>query len=393
VTTTRQKLYEGKAKIVWNPGANDAGFLLGEAALVAGARAGSRSSAATPPEGAYIVEFKDEATALDGKKRGQVGDKGRCNNLISAALFELLEHEGVPTHYLGTLGDREMLVRRLDIIPVEVVIRNVAAGSLAKRLGLDEGTPLARSVLELYYKSDALGDPMVNRFHVRAMGWASEAEMDRVESLALRVNEILGRALVDCGLRLIDFKLEFGRTGSGEILLGDEISPDTCRFWDLTTNEKLDKDRFRRDMGGVEEAYLEVLRRVLAAAEKWRTGWRTGRAATAAGSAPVAPGASVPAAPATAPAQARVFVTLKKTVLDPQGVAVENALKTLGFGEVTDVRVGKFIVLELEEATPERVDDMCRRLLANPVIEDYRFEIQPTSGLCGGLRPGGKAER
>jgi len=378
MTTTRQKLYEGKAKIVWTPGVAD------EVAL---------SGAGVAPEGAYIVEFKDEATALDGRKRGQVGDKGRCNNLISAALFELLEREGVPTHYLGTLGDREMLVRRLDIIPVEVVIRNVAAGSLAKRLGLDEGTPLAPSVLELYYKSDALGDPMVNRFHVRAMGWASEAEMDRVESLALRVNEILGRALVDCGLRLIDFKLEFGRTGSGEILLGDEISPDTCRFWDLTTNEKLDKDRFRRDMGGVEEAYLEVLRRVLAAAEKWRTGWRTGRAATAAGSASVAPGASVPAASATAPAQARVFVTLKKTVLDPQGVAVENALKTLGFGEVTDVRVGKFIVLELEEATPERVDDMCRRLLANPVIEDYRFEIQPTPGLSGGLRPGGKAER
>jgi len=350
----RRKLYEGKAKIVWEPGADD------EAAL-----AGAGLSAAD----ACVVEYKDDATAFDGKKRGRIGDKGRCNNLISAALFELLEREGVPTHYVGTLSDREMLVRRLDIVPVEVVVRNVAAGSLAKRLGVEEGTPMTAPVLELYYKSDALGDPMVNRYHVRAMNWAADAEMDLIENLALRVNDILTRRLAEAGLRLIDFKLEFGRSGSGRILVGDEISPDTCRFWDLGTNEKLDKDRFRRDLGGVEEAYQEVLRRVTAAAEKWRTVRATaaGPGQAAAGPAPTAGGSSG--------AVARVYVTLKKTVLDPQGAAVENALKALGYSEVAAVRVGKFIVLELREADPGRVDEMCRRLLANPVIEDYRFEV------------------
>ncbi len=348
----RAKLYEGKAKIVWKPGASDRQAL---------------SETGVPAGEAYVVEFKDDATAFDGKKRGQIGGKGPCNNRISGLLFELLEREGIPTHFIKTLGDREMLVRRLDIIPVEVVIRNVAAGSLAKRLGVDEGVAMERPVLELYYKSDPLGDPMVNRYHVRAMNWASDAEMDRIEALALRVNVILSEVLAACGLRLIDFKLEFGRAG-GEagrtasapdgILLGDEISPDTCRFWDLRTNEKLDKDRFRRDLGGVEEAYREVLRRVTAAAASWGAG----RATAAAAREPI-------------PARARVFVTLKKTVLDPQGVAVENALKTLGYAEVKDVRVGKFIILELEQATPERIDEMCRRLLANPVIEDYRFEL------------------
>lgn len=378
MSDARKKLYEGKAKIVWEPGTGD------EPAL---ARTGVRAA------DAFIVEFKDDATAFDGKKRGQIAGKGLCNNRISAALFELLEHEGVPTHFVRTLGDREMLVRRLDIIPVEVVVRNVAAGSLAKRLGLDEGTPMARPVLELYYKSDALGDPMINRYHVRAMNWASDTDMERVETLALRVNEVLSGILAGCGLRLIDFKLEFGRSSSGEILLGDEISPDTCRFWDLRTNEKLDKDRFRRDLGGVEEAYQEVVRRVSVAAEKWRArrqaeggeGVAAGREAAAGRGTPDhSSGAADEPVPArrqgalagqSAPTRARVFVTLKKTVLDPQGAAVENALKTLGYGEVTDVRVGKFIILELGEATPERVDEMCRRLLANPVIEDYRFEF------------------
>jgi phosphoribosylaminoimidazole-succinocarboxamide synthase len=365
LTATRAKLHEGKAKIVWKPGVEDE-------ATLAGAQAGLQDG--------YIVEFKDDATAFDGKKRGRIGDKGRCNNLISAALFEVLEGEGVPTHFLGVLGEREMLVRRLDIIPVEVVVRNVAAGSLAKRLGLDEGTTLVRPVLELYYKNDALGDPLVNRFHVRVMGWASDTEIDRIEGLALRVNEILGRALADCGLRLVDFKLEFGRTGSGEVILGDEISPDTCRLWDLTTNERLDKDRFRRDMGGVEEAYAEVWRRVSAATAKWKKDQVARPSSPPRPGGGTAPAAAVSDAAAMAPAVARVFVTLKKTVLDPQGAAVENALKTLGYGEIVDVRVGKFIVLELKEATPERVAEMCRRLLANPVIEDYCFEILPWNG-------------
>lgn len=326
---SRNKLHEGKAKIVWDAG-----------------------------DGTYVVEFKDDATAFDGKKRGRIRDKGRCNNLISAALFELLEREGVPTHYVRTLSDREMVVVPLEIVMVEVVVRNVAAGSLAKRLGLEEGVPVAPPVLELYYKSDALGDPMINRYHVRALGLASDEEMDRIEALALRVNDVLSRAMADCDLRLIDFKLEFGRARDGRILLGDEISPDTCRFWDAATNEKLDKDRFRRDLGGVEDAYEQVLRRVTAAAPTWR--------------------AARPAV--SGPAQARVYITLKKTVLDPQGAAVENALKALGYGEVSGVRVGKVIILDLAEASPERVEEMSRRLLANPVIEDFTFEIVRGTG-------------
>jgi len=327
-----RKLHEGKAKIVWEAPAG--------------------------PEGPRcLVEFKDEATAFDGRKRGRIGGKGRVCNLLSAVFFELLEREGVPTHYLGTPSDREMLVRRVDIIPVEVVVRNVAAGSLAKRLGLEEGTPLPRPVLELYYKSDPLGDPMVNRHHVRAMGWASDEEMDRVEALALRVNEVLGRALERCNLRLIDFKLEFGRAPDGSVLLADEISPDTCRFWDVATGERLDKDRFRRDLGGVEEAYEEVLRRVTEAAETWKAERGT-------------------CTSGHRPGRARVHVTLKKTVLDPQGQAVLGSLRTMGYAEVRDVRVGKLIILELDDVAPERVEEMCRRLLANPVIEDFTVEIE-----------------
>lgn len=372
MSSSRRKLYEGKAKIVWEPGEEDKALLGG-----AGVPGAALPGAAPTPAEVYIVEYKDDATALDGKKRGQIGGKGVCNNLISGLLFELLEHEDIPTHFVRGLSDREMLVKRLDIIPVEVVVRNVAAGSLAKRLGAEEGTPMATPVLELYYKSDPLGDPMVNRYHVRAMKWATDAEMDRIEALALRVNEILSRAMAGCGLRLIDFKLEFGRplgaagvTGEA-ILLGDEISPDTCRFWDLSTNEKLDKDRFRRDLGGVEEAYQEVLRRVTAEAAKWQAA----RAVGGGGAPGTTAGMAGAVAPAAGAGSARVFVTLKRTVLDPQGAAVENALRTLGYDEVTGVRVGKYIVLELKQATPGRVEEMCRRLLANPVIEEFRFEI------------------
>ncbi len=354
MTNSRRKVHEGKAKIVWEiPPPRD------------------MPGTGRAQEPAFVIEFKDDATAFDGRKRGLIEGKGRVNNLLSALFFELLEREGVPTHYLETLSDREMLVRRVRIVPVEVVVRNVAAGSLAKRLGLAEGTPLERTVVELYYKSDELGDPLINRYHIRALGLATDEELDRMEALALRVNDILGKALAECGLRLIDFKLEFGRTDSGEIVLADEISPDTCRFWDVESGERLDKDRFRRDLGEVEEAYEEVLRRVREAAAKWQ-GLRLGGRGDAA---PAAPALSASADAAGGRPRARVFVTLKSTVLDPQGAAVRKALQTLGYTEVTDVRVGKFIVLELEEADPERVDEMCRRLLANPVIEDYRFEL------------------
>jgi phosphoribosylaminoimidazole-succinocarboxamide synthase len=208
-----------------------------------------------------IQFFKDDATAFNAQKRGTIGDKGVMNNAISEVLFKHLEAGGVPTHFVRRLNDREMLVRKLEMIPVEAVMRNVVAGSLAKRFGIAEGASLSRPVLEYYYKSDPLGDPMINEFHIRAMGFATESEMKEVEVLSFRINEVLTDFFDQRNLILVDFKLEFGRH-QGKILLGDEICPDTCRLWEKGTLEKLDKDRFRRDLGKVEEAYQEVCRRV-----------------------------------------------------------------------------------------------------------------------------------
>ncbi|ADL08254.1 phosphoribosylaminoimidazolesuccinocarboxamide synthase [Thermosediminibacter oceani] len=209
----------------------------------------------------FVMEFKDDATAFNGQKRGTIRDKGELNNKISAVLFEILEKNGIKTHFVKLLSDREMLVKAVKILPLEVIVRNIAAGSMAKRLGLEEGLELKRPVLEFCYKSDELGDPMINAYHVLAMDLAAEDEIRFIEETSLRVNEILKEYLIKKGIVLVDFKLEFGRF-DGEILLADEISPDTCRFWDAKTREKLDKDRFRRDLGGVEEAYREILSRV-----------------------------------------------------------------------------------------------------------------------------------
>lgn len=217
---------------------------------------------ATDDSDKYIVEFKDDATAFDGKKKGTIHDKGVLNNRISAHFFEMLEKQGIPTHFEKLLSDREMLVKAVEIIPVEVIVRNIAAGSLAKRLGLEEGTPMKRPVLEFCYKSDELGDPMINHYHIYALGLASEEEMKVIEDIALKVNSILVEYLKPRNIELVDFKLEFGRY-KGRVILADEISPDTCRFWDADTREKLDKDRFRRDLGNVEEAYREVLKRLI----------------------------------------------------------------------------------------------------------------------------------
>ncbi|OGP20583.1 MAG: phosphoribosylaminoimidazolesuccinocarboxamide synthase [Deltaproteobacteria bacterium GWA2_57_13] len=208
-----------------------------------------------------IQYFKDDATAFNAQKRGTIREKGIFNNKISEVLFTLLEGKGVPTHFVRRLNDREMLVRRLEIIPVEVIVRNLVAGSLAKRLGLEEGTPLSRPVLEHCYKSDALGDPMVNESYILGLGWATEAELREIARLAFRVNELLKEFFDQRNLILVDFKLEFGRH-HGKVYLGDEICPDTCRLWEKGTLEKLDKDRFRRDLGRVEDAYQEVCRRV-----------------------------------------------------------------------------------------------------------------------------------
>ena len=210
----------------------------------------------------YIVDYKDDATAGNGAKKGTIVDKGIMNNKITMFFFDLLAKEGISNHVIEVMDDRNVLIKKLDIVPLEVIIRNVAAGSLAKRLGLEEGTPMSMPVIELCYKNDDLGDPMVNRYHVLACKLASAEELDEIEAQALKINKIMVDYLKTKNIDLIDFKLEFGRDKDGKIILADEISPDNCRFWDSVTKEKLDKDRFRRDLGNVEDAYKEILKRL-----------------------------------------------------------------------------------------------------------------------------------
>lgn len=207
------------------------------------------------------VQYKDDATAFNGLKKGTIRGKGELNNKISALFFEMLAKKGIPSHFVSLISDTEMQVKPLTIILVEVVVRNIVAGSLAKRIGLPEGTPLKKPILEFYYKDDELGDPLINDYHIAALELATATEMQTIAGQALAVNEALLEHLKDKNIDLVDFKLEFGRY-KGKVLLGDEISPDTCRFWDSVTKEKLDKDRFRRDLGNVEEAYEEIYRRL-----------------------------------------------------------------------------------------------------------------------------------
>jgi phosphoribosylaminoimidazole-succinocarboxamide synthase len=211
----------------------------------------------------FIVDYKDDATAFNGEKKGTIVGKGVINNRVTNHLMKLLEKKGIPTHFVEELSERETLVKKVKIVPIEVIVRNIAAGSLSKRLGLSEGTKLASTVLEYCYKDDALGDPMINDYHIAAMKLATPAELEKISAYSFKVNTILAEYLKDLGIELIDFKLEFGRAKDGNIVLADEISPDTCRFWDSKTGEKLDKDRFRRDLGGVEDAYKEILKRLL----------------------------------------------------------------------------------------------------------------------------------
>ena len=210
-----------------------------------------------------IVSYKDDATAFNGLKKGTILGKGAINNRVTNHLMRLLEKNGVPTHLVEELNDRETLVKKVSIVPLEVIVRNIAAGSLSKRLGLPEGVKMKRTVLEYCYKDDDLGDPMVNEYHILAMEWATKEELDLIASYSFKINQVLSDYLRQANIELIDFKLEFGKTKDGQIVLADEISPDTCRFWDAQTHEKLDKDRFRRDLGGVEDAYQEILRRLL----------------------------------------------------------------------------------------------------------------------------------
>ncbi|MBK1697362.1 phosphoribosylaminoimidazolesuccinocarboxamide synthase [Rhodovibrio salinarum] len=233
----RRRIYEGKGKVLFEG----------------------------PEPGTVVQYFKDDATAFNNKKTGTITGKGVLNNRISEFIMSRLNDIGVPTHFMRRLNMREQLVREVEILPIEVVVRNVAAGSFAKRFGLEEGGRLPRSIIEYYYKSDELDDPLITEEHITAMGWAATQDLDEVMQMSLRVNDFLQGLFIGCGLTLVDFKLEFGRLWEDEemrLVLADEISPDSCRLWDVESGERMDKDRFRRDMGGVEEAYQEVARRL-----------------------------------------------------------------------------------------------------------------------------------
>ena len=211
----------------------------------------------------YIVDYKDDATAFNGEKKGTITGKGVINNRVTNHLMKMLEKEGVPTHLVEEISDRETIVKKVTIVPLEVIIRNIAAGSFSKRFGVEEGTVLKQPSLEYSYKDDDLGDPLINDYHILALGLATREELDTIAAYAFKVNEVLKKYLLTLDIELVDFKLEFGKLSDGTIVLADEISPDTCRLWDSETHEKLDKDRFRRDMGGVEEAYHEVMHRLM----------------------------------------------------------------------------------------------------------------------------------
>lgn len=233
----RRQIYEGKAKILYEG----------------------------PEPGTLIQYFKDDATAFNAQKKGTISGKGVLNNRISEHIFTMLGHIGMPTHFIRRLNMREQLIRQCEIVPIEVVVRNVAAGSLVKRLGIEPGTQLPRTIIEYYYKDDALGDPMVSEEHIACFGWASQEEMHDIADMAIRINDFMSGMFAAIGIRLVDFKLEFGRVWEndyGRIILADEISPDGCRLWDMTSGEKLDKDRFRLDLGGEVEAYQEIARRL-----------------------------------------------------------------------------------------------------------------------------------
>jgi phosphoribosylaminoimidazole-succinocarboxamide synthase len=316
---TETPLYEGKAKKIFPTGQADQ----------------------------YLVVYKDDATAFNGAKKGQIESKGQLNNAISSIFFELLAKNGIKSHFIRQVDANSMLVKKVAIIPLEVVTRNIAAGSLSKRLGWPEGRELPKPIVEFYYKDDALGDPLINNQHIAALGLVTPLELEFLEREALAINEVLKAHLLSRNVKLVDFKLEFGRVGH-EILLADEISPDTCRFWDAQTNQKLDKDRFRQDLGQVTEAYQEIFARLTRQATNF---------------------------------QAKVKVRLKPGVLDPQGEAILRSLNSLGYKSFQSIRVGKLIELVLSGENQAEVESLVAKiadeLLANPNMEKFNVAVEP----------------
>ena len=306
--------------------------------------------------------FRDSATAFNAQKKGEIHDKGKVNATISTYLFELCEKSGIKTHFIKQISENELLIKKVKIIPLEVIVRNITAGSLCKRLGIKEGKILKNPIVEFSYKNDALGDPLLTRAYIKdALEVADDKVLDEITSLALKANEIFKEFFAGVGIKVVDFKLEFGTNNNGELLLADELSPDNFRFWDAKTNEKLDKDRFRQDLGNVEGAYGEMLKRVKEGLKNEPARRRTGEPAS------------------SQSYNVRVQILPKADILDPQGQAVEKALKSLSYSEVIDLKIGKEIVFKLKSESKEKaqvhVKEMCEKLLANPVIEDYKIEI------------------
>ncbi len=313
----------------------------------------------TEEENTLRAFFRDSATAFNAQKKGEIQNKGKINATISTLLFQLLEEHGIKTHFIKQISENELLIKRVKIIPLEVIVRNITAGSLCKRLGIKEGRVLKSPIVEFSYKDDALGDPLLTRSYIiNALEISDEKTLNQISQITLKINEIFKDFFLKVGIKVVDFKLEYGFDKDGDLLLADELSPDNFRFWDAKTNEKLDKDRFRQDLGNVEGAYTEMLKRV-------KEGLNNKN-----------PQFSILNSQFFI---VRVQVLPKKDILDPQGQAVEKALKSLGYNEVKDLKIGKEIVFQInsdsQQHAQEKVKEMCDKLLANPVIEDYTVEI------------------
>ena len=327
--------------------------------------------------------FRDSATAFNAQKKGQIHDKGKINATISALLFELCEKNGIKTHFIKQISDCELLVKKVKIIPLEVIVRNIAAGSLCKRLGLKEGKVLKEPILEFSYKNDALGDPLLTRAYIKnALEITDDKTLNEITDLSFKANEIFKDFFLNIGIKVVDFKLEFGTDKDGVLLLADELSPDNFRFWDAITNEKLDKDRFRQDLGNVEGAYKEMLKRVTEGIKKSNhQSPITSRPQSGRGS------LRPPEGGGRQLFSVKIQVLPKKDILDPQGLAIEKALTSLGYNGVKDLKVGKEIVFKINAENKKeaisKVSEMCERLLANPVIEDYRIEVEQINGWMG----------
>ena len=313
--------------------------------------------------------FRDSATAFNAQKKGEIQNKGKVNATMSTLLFNLLEQNGIKTHFIKQVSENELLIKRVKIIPLEVIVRNIAAGSLCKRLGIKEGKVLKSPIVEFSYKNDELGDPLLTRAYIiNALEVSDNKTLDIITEWTLKINEIFKEFFLNVGIKVVDFKLEYGTDKDGNLLLADELSPDNFRFWDAKTNEKLDKDRFRQDLGNVEDAYQEMLKRV-----------KEGSADVIARSKATKQSPNASRNDVNTQYSVRVQVLPKSDILDPQGQAVEKALQSLGYKEIKDLKIGKEIVFKInavsEHEAKNQIKEMCDRLLANPVIEDYKIEI------------------